>query len=238
MKKRTIVLFVFLFIFTASVGCKKAVKVDPKIDTKVHEIGKTVTLGNRVDVTVTEISLTPSFKLLTSTDGIQQFPFVYLKKGKNDTRIIKIKKDGSTIDTLIDSINSKSYQSAYIVEAGGDKNKTNAKYELDLKNNLVKPLHSEYRFIFVTLVLKNNSRKTISYKDLNIFIELPDKQQIKFDPILGDTILANPNEATIQPGKIINERNVGLIKADLPYFILSIEGKRFKWENKEIKKTP
>lgn len=237
MRKNVIVLFVFLFLVLNFVGCKKSIKSIPQVDTKLYEIGKTVNIANRMDITVTEFALTPVFKLQTSTDGIQQFPYVYLKKGKNDSRIIKIHKDGTTIDTLIDSITSKTYQSAYIVEVGGDLTKTNAKYVLDVKNNLLKPKNKDEQFVFVSINIKNISRKNISYKDLSIFIEQPDKQQIKFDPILADTILSNTNESIIQSSKILTIRNIGLLKGTLPYFILSIEGKRFKWENKEKQKT-
>lgn len=238
MTKKSFVLIALLISFTfLIVSCKKPEK-PVKVDSNIYEIGKTVQLTNKSEIMVKDVLNSPEYKLQTSTEGVQSFPFVYLKKDKNGPRIIKIQKDGTTIDTLIDTVKSNTFSSAYIVESGGDLTKTIASYVLDTKTNSIKPKKSTDQFVFVSVQLKNQSRKTIFTKDLKAFIELPDKSQKIFDPILADTILSSPYPVEIKANETAMIRFIGVIPLNSKNIVINIEGKKFKWEVIETKPKP
>jgi hypothetical protein len=235
MKKNLfILLFLLVFLSFSALSCKKVEK-KPIVDTVIHEIGKSITLENHSEVTLQDVQAISEFKLQTTTDGVQSFPYVYLKKEKSGPRIIRIEKDGSTIDTLIDTVNSKSYASAYMVEAGGDLTKTIARYVLDTKKDVVKPKSPKDKLIFVSIMYKNVSRKTILSKDFVLYFEAPEKNQIQFDTILAETILSSSLPKEIKSGETVSLRYVGVLPDGSKEVMISFEGKKFKWENKETK---
>jgi len=235
-KKCLLLFFIFILSASAFFGCKKIQK-PIKSDTTLYEIGKTVILPNKSEITVQDVLYAPEYKFQTTTENVQNFPYVYLKKEKSGPRIIKIQKDGTTIDTLIDSIQSNTYSSAYIVEAGGDLTKTIASYVLDSKKDIIKPKKETDQFVFITVLVNNRSRKTITTKELKTFIELSDKSIVSFDSILADTILSNAFPSEIKTNEIASLRYVGLIPKNSKEIIINIEGKKFKWEVPGTKKT-
>lgn len=238
MIKKCIVLFTIFISFSLLIcSCKKSEK-PLDVDTNIYEIGKTVQIINKYEIIVKDVINSPEYKLQTSTEDVQSFPFVYLKKDKNGPRIIKIQKDGTTIDTLIDTVKSNTFSSAYIVESGGDLSKTIASYVLDTKTNSIKPKKNTDQFVFVSVQLKNQSRKTILTKDLKAFIELSDKSQKIFDPILADTILSSPYPIEIKANETVTIRFIGVIPLNTKNIIINIEGKKFKWESIETKLKP
>jgi hypothetical protein len=237
MKKNCLLLlFLLVFLLFPVTSCKKK-EIKPVIDTTIYEIGKSVAVTNKSEITVQDILPSVEFKLQATTDGIQSFPFVYLKKDKSGPRIIRIEKDGTTVDTLIDTVSSKTYSSAYIVEAGGDLNKTIARYVLDTKKNIIKPKSATDQFIFISILYKNNTKKPVLTKDFTVFLELPNKTQIQVDTILAETILSSSIPKEIKPGEMVSLRYVGVISKESKDILVSFEGKYFKWENKEIKAT-
>lgn len=237
MNKKGVVLVILLVLFSlVGGGCKKTA-TKPVIDETIYEFGKKVVLDSKSTVTVQDIILVPEYKLQTTLENVQKFPYVYLKKDKSGPRIIRIERDGNTIDTLVDTVSSKSYGSAYIVEAGGDLNKTIARYVLDTKKDIIKPRDNKKQFAFLTILYKNETRKTILSKDLKITLVLADKSTIEVDPLLAETILSSSLPTEIKPTEIQTLRYIGVVPIDCKEIIINWEGKNIKWENKEIKPT-
>jgi len=236
MKKKVILLFLLVFLVVPFMSCKKT-ENKVFVDTTVYEIGKKVSLSSKTAIVFQDVQFSKDFKLQTTTEGVQNFPFVYLKKDKTGPRIIRIEKDGSTIDTIIDTVTSKSYSSAYIVEIGGDLKKTIARYVLDTEKNVIKPKLPSDQFIFISLLYANDTRKPILTKDLSLFIELTNQSKIQFDTILAETILSNSIPKEIKPSESSSLRYIGVVPLDVKEIYINFEGKKFKWEIKDIKKT-
>lgn len=235
MNKKCIVSLVLLVLFSFScISCKKVNKV-PVADNTTYEIGKKVTLPSSSDIVIQDVLFANEFKLQTTLEGVQDFPYIYLKKDKAGPRIIRIDKEGGTIDTLVDTVSSKSYSSAYIVESGGDLAKTIARYVLDTKKDSLLPKNSTDQFVFISILFSNKTKKPVLTKDFTIFIELKDKSQVQFDSILAETILSNTIPKEIKQSETVSLRYVAVLDKNIKEILVSFEGKKFKWENKDIK---
>ena len=79
-------MFLLVFFLFSAVSCKKTTVNKIEEDTKVYEIGKSVILTNKSELTIQDVLPSKDYKLQTSTEGVQSFPYVYLKKDKGYDR--------------------------------------------------------------------------------------------------------------------------------------------------------
>lgn len=228
--KKVIILFLVFVICAFSISCES--KRDIEKPEKFYSQGEIAIVPNKLEVSLQNIALMHGIKLASSLENVTTFPSVYVKRGKDDTRIIKIKEDGNTVDTIVERSNSPLYQNAFIVESGGDLSKTIAQYVLYADESTVRPRNQDESFAVVNITLKNVSRKPIYPNDLKLTIKAGDKEERDLDLIISDVILNTSPPDVLEPGKAYSIRLIGLVPSSEKNFIFSCLDKRFKWEVK------
>ncbi len=230
MNKRVTASLVIFIALLSLAGCRDKQPAE-KVE-ELHSPGEIVIVPNKFTVSLQNIEIIREIKLANSLENVFDFPFIYVKKGKDDTRIIKIKGDGNTVDTIVERPGSSLYQNAYIVEKGGDLSKTNASYVLDPDRPLIKPRNPKEVFAVVSFTIKNISRKSIALKDVKLSIIADEKEEKNLDLIISDIILNADFPVELEKGKSYSLRLISLVPLDSKSFIFNCEGKKFKWEVK------
>lgn len=230
MKKGILVSLVIPLALLSLIGCQTNKPVENVEE--LHTAQEIVIVPKKVEISLQNIAVIREIKLPNSLENVVDFPFVYIKKGKDDIRIIKIKEDGSTVDTIVESPDSSLYQNAYIVEKSGDLSKTNAQYLLDSDKSIIKPVDSNEAFVVVSFTLKNISKKPLVLKDINLSIIPESENEKSLDLIISDIILKDNLPTELEKGKSYSLRLIGLAPSNTKTFIFNCEGKKFKWEVK------
>jgi len=228
--RRIIILFLILVISAFVLSCKSE-KIKENSE-EIHSQSEIVIVPNKLEISLQNITSMKGIKLASSPENVTAFPFVYVKKSKEDTRIIKIKEDSSTIDTIIERASSPLYQNAYIVEKGGDLNKTIARYVLDTGKLSIEPKNPFESFAIVSFTLKSISKKPLLLKDIELSIEVGNKEKRVLDLIISDVILNSSFPDVLEKGKSYFMRVIGLVPSKEKNLVFSCEGKKFKWEIK------
>jgi len=228
----TICLIVLIFSFVLSCKNNQVNKENNENPEEIYSAGEIVVIPNKLEISLQSIDIMKGIKLASSLDNAKDFPFVYVKKNKEDTRIIKIKEDGNTVDTIVERADSNIYQNAYIVENGGDTSKTIAQYVLYTDESNIKPKNPNESFAVVSLTLKNISKKPINLKDIKMTIKGDDKEEKDLDLILSDVILSSSLPEVLDNGKSYSLRLIGLVPSSEKSLILDCSGKKFRWDIK------
>lgn len=230
--KQVAIVFLILFISFSTLSCKNKQADKDENPEEIHSAGEIVVIPNKLEISLQSIAIMKGIKLASSIDNAREFPFVYIKKSKDDTRIIKIREDGNTVDTIVERADSDLYQNAYIVENGGDTGKTIARYVLYTDESTIKPKNPDESFAVVSLTLKNISKKPINLKDIKMTIKGDDNQEKDLDLIVSDVILSSSLPEVLDKGKSYSLRLIGLVPSSEKSLILDCSGKKFKWDIK------
>jgi len=237
--------FVFLLIFSlvlpSLISCNKkdtnnTIKIpeDKIVSDKLNLPRVMVTIKNKLEVRLDNVSIIRAIKINNGLENASyQDSYIYLSKTKTDTRIVKIKKDGTTIDTIIEGKDSLIYQNAYIVEKGGDLSKTNAKYLLDPEKFIITPKSTDKVFAAVNFTIKNISRKKILLKDLKLSLITNNEIETDLDLIFTDIVLDESFMPDLEPNNTYNIRLLTLIPVNSEQIIFRCESVQIKWEKEK-----
>ncbi|MDD4663061.1 MAG: hypothetical protein PHD83_00150 [Caldisericia bacterium] len=228
MKRNDVVLFllVFLLLMPLLSGCKKT----SEVVVKEYNMGESVTLPNKTEIVVQSMIALPFYQIPVSVESVQEFPFVYYQKGEKNYRIIKVKEDGSTVDTIIDGVDSPTYQNGYIVEKSSEKIATNSRYLIDVQNGKVFPKDTEKIFVIVNFSYKPVTTKQLIFDPLLYWLEDENKTKLEFDPILSDTILPIAYSSKMNRNQYSTIRLIGLIPSDAKTLYFVTGNARIKWD--------
>ena len=237
-----VVLVIFSLVLPNIISCNKKVinnetkKPDDKIVADKLNLPRVmVTIKNKLEVRLDNVSIIRAIKINNGLDNASyQDSYIYLSKSKTDTRIVKIKKDGTTLDTIIEGKDSLIYPNAYIVEKGGDLAKTNAKYLLDAEKFVIVPKSTDKVFAAVNFTIKNISRKKILLKDLKLSLITNNKIETDLDLIFTDIVLDESFMPDLEPNNTYNVRLLTLIPVDSEQIIFRCESEQIKWEKEKL----
>lgn len=228
MKRRDVILFllVFLFLVPWLANCKKTTEVTMKD----YNMGESVSLPNKTEIVVQNMIAFPLYQIPVSVESVQEFPFVYYQKGEKNYRIIKVKEDGSTVDTIIDGVDSPTYQNGYIVEKSSKTVATNSRYLLDVQTGQLFPKETGKIFVMVNFSYKSASLQQNSFDPSLFWLEDEDKNKIELDPILSDTILPTAYPSKMERNQFSSIRLIGLIPSDAKIIYFVTGNARIKWD--------
>ncbi|MDD4028235.1 MAG: hypothetical protein PHX86_00760 [Caldisericia bacterium] len=227
-------LFVYFLVLSFSFGlfslhgCTKSIESSDL--TKTYHSSEIVYSENLLSVVFQNIVSAPSLRIPTSITNIRQFPFTYLNTEGTPMRIVKITRDGNTLDLLIDKPQVKT---AYIIEEPEDLSaipiETNASYMVNRYTAELKPIQQEYNLAMVSLSLQNRSRKKVSLDDIPIYFMDGDGNQYPVDHYLSDSLMTCEYPSFLKRDEIYALRFLGLIPSTLKECFVHVDGISFQW---------
>lgn len=228
MSNKIIFLFVLVFFMltTAFTGCNKPTQVE----IKEYQMAETIQLPAKTEMIVQNIQTFSSYKIPVSVESVQSFPFVYYQKQEKNYRIIKVNDDGTTLDTIIDGIDSPTYENGYIVEKSQDKKATNSRYLLDINTGELFPKDESKTFIMVHFSYKSNAIGSKEFQPDLFWLEDENKNKIELDPILSETILSFAYPEKMERNQYYSIALVGLIPSKLETIYFVSGNAKIKWD--------
>jgi|ADurb_H2B_03_Slu_FD_contig_31_1788945_length_1529_multi_3_in_0_out_0_2 hypothetical protein len=226
MKRRVLVFLLLALSVYSLYGCKKT-SVTPLKD---YNMGEIVQLPNRSEIVVQSMLAIPYYQIPVSVESVQEFPFVYYQKGEKNYRIIKVKNDGSTVDTIIDGVDSPTYQNGYIVEKSNQKTATNSRYLLDVQTGRLYPKSSDQLFVIINFSYKPTVQKQLTFNPDLFWLEDENKNKISFDPLLSDTILPSAYPEKLEKNQFTVIKLIALIPSSEKTLFFISGNARIKWD--------
>jgi hypothetical protein len=172
----------------------------------------------------------PSLRIPTSITNIRQFPFTYLQVEGNPMKIIKITRDGNTLDLLIDKPNVKT---AYIIEEPENISdlpaNTNASYMVNRYSAEMKPVDPHFNIAMVSLSLQNRTRKKVLLEDVSIYFYDENGTQYPIDRYISESLMTCDYPTFLKKDEVTPLRFLGLLPSDLEKCFLHVDGLSFEW---------
>jgi hypothetical protein len=230
---------VWLIVLLISVGFLPLQGCTTKVETsdlsKTYHASEIVNSENLLSVVFQNIVSAPSIRIPTSITNIRQFPFSYLNTEGNPMKIIKITRDGNTLDLLIDKPHVKT---AYIIEEPEDISdippKTNASYMVHRYSAELKPVQDGMNIAMVNLSLQNLSRKKISLDEIPIYFFDEDGNQYPIDRYISDSLMTCEYPTNLKRNEVYALRFLGLLPSSLEKCFLHVDGISFEWTFDDI----
>jgi hypothetical protein len=214
-----------LFLFQS---CSPPVEISDV--TKTYQASEMVNSESYLSVVFQNIVSAPSLRIPTSITNIRKFPFTYLQVEGNPMKIIKITRDGNTLDLLIDKPNVKT---AYIIEEPENisdlPEKTNASYMVNRYNAEMKPVDPQYNIAMVSLSLQNRTRKKVLLEDISIYFYDEDGTQYPIDRYISESLMTCDYPTFLKKDEVIPLRFLGLLPSHLKKCYLYVDGLSFEW---------
>ena len=221
-----LVLLVCLLLMPVLSSCKKT----NEVVMKEYNMGEAVTLPNKTEIVIQSMIAFTFYQIPLSVESVREFPFVYYQKADKNYRIIKVKDDGSTVDTIIDGVDSPTYQNGYIVEKSSEKIATNSRYLLDIQTGKIFPKDTGKLFVMANFSYKPNNSKQLTFDPSLYWLEDENKTRFEFDPILSDTILPTAYPAKMERNQYAAIRLIGVIPSDATTLYFVTGNARIKWD--------
>lgn len=219
------IFFMSLFLFQS---CSPPVDISDV--TKTYQASEMVNSESYLSVVFQNIVSAPSLRIPTSITNIRKFPFTYLQVEGNPMKIIKITRDGNTLDLLIDKPNVKT---AYIIEEPENisdlPEKTNASYMVNRYNAEMKPVDPQYNIAMVSLSLQNRTRKKVLLEDISIYFYDEDGTQYPIDRYISESLMTCDYPTFLKKDEVIPLRFLGLLPSHLKKCYLYVDGLSFEW---------
>ncbi|MCE5223731.1 hypothetical protein LLG10_06005 [bacterium] len=228
MKRNDVLLFLLIFLLFVPLlsGCKKT----SEDVMKEYNMGEAVTLPNKTEIVIQNMIAFPFYQIPLSVESVREFPFVYYQKADKNYRIIKVKDDGSTVDTIIDGVDSPTYQNGYIVEKSNKTMATNSRYLLDIQTGKLYPKDTGKLFVMVNFSYKPINSKQLTFDPSLYWLEDENKVKFEFDPILSDTILPIAYPAKMERNQYTTIRLIGVIPSEATTLYFVTGNARIKWD--------
>jgi len=228
MRNKSVFLFLLVFFLVLPVfaGCKKTTQVEMK----EYQIGETIPLPAKSEMIVQDIQTFASYKIPVSVESVQSFPFVYYQKEEKNYRIIKVNDDGTTLDTIIDGVDSPTYENGYIVEKSQSKKATNSRYLLDINTGELFPKEETKTFVLVHFSYKSKAMGKKQFKPELFWLEDEKQNKIELDPILAETILSFAYPKELVQNQYYSIGLVGLIPKELKTIYFVSGNAKIKWD--------
>ncbi len=230
---------VWVIVFSMGFGLLSLQGCTNKVETsdlsQTYHASEIVYSENLLAVVFQNIVSAPSIRIPTSITNIRQFPFSYLNTEGNPMKIIKITRDGNTLDLLIDKPHVKT---AYIIEEPEDlsdiPSKTNASYMVHRYSAELKPVQNDMNIAMVTLSLENLSRKKISLDEIPLYFYDEDGNQYPVDRYISDSLMTCDYPTNLKRNEVYALRFLGLLPSSLKTCFLHIDGISFEWSFDDV----
>ncbi|HPJ12000.1 MAG TPA: hypothetical protein PLE09_00120 [Caldisericia bacterium] len=198
--------------------------------TKTYRASEMVHSESYLSVVFQNIVSAPSLRIPTSITNIRQFPFTYLQVEGNPMKIIKITRDGNTLDLLIDKPNVKT---AYIIEEPENISdlpaNTNASYMVNRYSAEMKPVDPHFNIAMVSLSLQNRTRKKVLLEDVSIYFYDENGTQYPIDRYISESLMTCDYPTFLKKDEVTPLRFLGLLPSDLEKCFLHVDGLSFEW---------
>jgi hypothetical protein len=218
--------FIALIVSFSVVGCTK---LETSNLTETYQASELVHGSNGIDIVFQSVTTAPYLKIPTNIINVRQFPFSYLNKEGNPMKIVKITRDGNTLDLIIDKPNNKT---AFIIEKPEKlediPENSNATYMVDRYTGILSPTNEDLQIAMVDFSLTNMNSKKILLSDVKIFFKDSNDKVYNLDIYLSDSLMTCVYPETLKKKETYSLRYLGLIPLDAEVIFIEIDGITFE----------
>ncbi|MCK5847778.1 MAG: hypothetical protein KAH01_01105 [Caldisericia bacterium] len=217
--------FVVLIVSCSIAGCKKP---ETSNLTETYHSSELVHGENGIDVVFQSVTAAPYIKIPTNIENVRQFPFSYLNKEGNPMKIVKITRDGNTLDLIIDKPNNKT---AFIIEKPENvediPETSNATYMVDRYTGVLSPTDETLQLCMADFSLTNMNSKKILLTDVKMFFKDSSGKIYNFDVFLSDSLMTCEYPEYLKKKETNSLRYLGLIPLNVEEIFIEIDGINF-----------
>lgn len=217
-------------------SCSK--KMETSDLTETYHSSEIVHSANGLDVVFQNIVSAPDIKIPTSITNVRSFPYTYLNVEGSPMKIIKITRDGNTLDLLIDKPNNTT---AYIIERPEDINSipsnTNAVYSVDRYQAKLYPVDQTKNISMVSFSLQNRNFSKKALSDIEMYLEDQNGVRYNFDHYISESLMTCEYPEYLKKNDIYPLRYLCLLPSDLDRVYLYVDGIKFEWSFSEEQGT-